>query len=217
MVIIIVLILGGVGTLIYPHVSGWLFDRQTQGQIADFQVGGRYLELKEAFREYNEALALSGQGELSGKSAYSSFPVNPADYGVSEDMVGYIEIPSQDIRLGIYLGAGDENIARGAGIMGYTSAPIGGMDTNAVVASHNVWRGDLRFKRINRLNPGDKVYITNFWEKMTYSVVERRIIKPDDVASVLIRPGRDMVTLMTCDNYGPNGPDRCVVFCEREE
>lgn len=208
-------LLAGVGFLLYPHASKVVFQIKSDKQIQQFEVGTHYQELYDAFSQYNTALATGGQSQLIDEHSYSSFPIDPVNYGVSKEMIGYIDIPSQDIRMGLYLGASKENIERGAGIMGYTSAPIGGPNTNTVIASHNVWNGALRFKNINKLSPGDLVYITNFWETLTYEVIESRIIEPDDVASIYIRPEEDLVTLMTCDNYGADGPDRCVVFCKR--
>lgn len=214
-VLIVILLLAGVAVIAYPHISKMFFDMKSAGQIESFECGEEYLELRSAFESYNKALVDSGQSELTGSDAYSTFPVNSAQYGVEDDMMGYIEVPSQKIKMPIYLGASEDNIKRGAGVMGYTSAPIGGQSTNCVIASHNVWNGALRFKNINQLNPGDVVYLTNLWEKLTYRVVEREIIEPDDVEAVYIREGEDLITLMTCDNYGPDGPDRCVVYCSR--
>lgn len=57
--------------------------------------------------------------------------------------------------------------------------------------------------------------ITNLWETLTYTVSEIRVIEPSDIASVLIQPGRDLMTLLTCHPYGSGGRYRYLVFCER--
>ena len=70
------------------------------------------------------------------------------------------------------------------------------------------------FRDIEALEVGDKIYIENFREKLTYQVTEIRIIEPTDIDQLLIQEGKDMVTLVTCHPYGYNY-QRYVVFCER--
>ena len=66
------------------------------------------------------------------------------------------------------------------------------------------------------MKKGSKVYITNPWETLVYECTSTQVIYPDDVQSILIQPGKDMVTLFTChpDVLG-GGPYRYLVFCER--
>ena len=96
-----------------------------------------------------------------------------------------------------------------------TSIPIGGENTNAVIAGHRGWNGYKYFQDIEQLQAGDLVYIRNIWEELTYRVTEIRIISPDDVAAILIQPGKDMVTLMTCHPPNTGGRYRYLVYCER--
>ena len=54
----------------------------------------------------------------------------------------------------------------------------------------------------------------NFRETLTYTVDELRIIDPSDVEALLIQPGRDLLTLVTCHPLGGNS-QRYVVYCVR--
>ena len=72
------------------------------------------------------------------------------------------------------------------------------------------------FRNIQRLEPGDQVVIENFREVLTYQVVDTEVIMPSEVDKLLIQPGRDMVTLLTCHPYRSN-KQRYVVYCERVE
>lgn len=56
--------------------------------------------------------------------------------------------------------------------------------------------------------------ITNLWETLEYEVVKCIVISPDDLDAVKIRPGRDLVTLVTCHPYTHNY-QRYVVYCAR--
>ena len=108
----------------------------------------------------------------------------------------------------VYLGALDDHLAAGAAVLGNTSAPIGGDNTNCVIAGHRGWRGADYFRYIDRLQAGDTVQVTNLWETLTYTVADIRI---------KIQQGRDLLTLLTCHPYASGGRQRYVVCCERTE
>lgn len=114
-----------------------------------------------------------------------------------------------------YLGANYDNMATGAAVLTQTSIPIGGANTNSVVAGHRGWGGASYFRYIPDLTVGDTVIITNLWETLTYKVVEEKIIDPHEVDEILIVPGKDMVTLLTCHPYASGGRQRYLVYCER--
>ena len=71
-------------------------------------------------------------------------------------------------------------------------------------------------REVEKLTPGDAVYIENFRETLTYTVAETQIIAPTDIEALLIQEGRDLLTLVTCHPLGSNA-QRYVVYCERAE
>ena len=120
-----------------------------------------------------------------------------------------------NLKMPLYLGANEENLANGAAVLSQTSIPIGGIGTNAVIAGHRGWNGYKYFMDIELLGPGDEIAITNLWETLTYQVVEIRIVMPNDVDAIMIRPDRDMITLLTCHPPNTGGQYRYLVYCER--
>ena len=64
---------------------------------------------------------------------------------------------------------------------------------------------------------GDTETITNLWETLTYTVVDIQIIQPHEAEKIMIQPGRDLLTLITCHPYASGGRQRLVVYCERRE
>ena len=122
-----------------------------------------------------------------------------------------------ELTMPVYLGASDGHLAAGATVLGNTSAPIGGVNTNCVIAGHRGWHGSDYFRHIDRLQAGDMVTITNLWETLTYAVVDMKIIQPDQVDKIKIQPGRDLLTLITCHPYASGGRQRLVVYCERRK
>ena len=117
----------------------------------------------------------------------------------------------------IYLGATYDHMAKGAAHLSQTSLPIGGENTNCVIAGHRGWQGAPYFLYLDKIIVGDEVTITNLWETLNYTVCEIRVIEPNDIDAVLIQPGRDMLTLVTCHPYASGGRYRLVVYAERVE
>ena len=120
---------------------------------------------------------------------------------------------AKELDLAAYLGASDAHLAAGAAVLGNTSAPIGGDNTNCVIAGHRGWRGADYFRHIDRLQVGDTVTLTNLWETLTYTVADIQIIQPHEVDKIKIQQGRDLLTLLTCHPYASGGRQRFVVYC----
>lgn len=166
-------------------------------------------------KAYNEAIFREGQESLSNPTAYEESSFYLADYGLESEVFGVLTIPRLSLEMPIYLGASKQNMANGATVMGQTSLPIGGSNTNCVLAGHRGWNGAAYFLYINQLEPGDTVTITNLWETLTYEVVETQIISPNDVDAIHIQPNRELLTLLTCHPPASGGKQRYLVFCER--
>lgn len=179
------------------------------------QLPSEHPQLWLDMKAYNEAIFREGQESLSNPTAYEESSFYLADYGLESEVFGVLFIPRLSLEMPIYLGASKQNMANGAAIMGQTSLPIGGSNTNCVLAGHRGWNGAAYFLYINQLEPGDTVTVTNLWETLTYEVVETRIISPNDVDAIHIQPNRELLTLLTCHPPASGGKQRYLVVCER--
>ena len=166
---------------------------------------------------YNQSIAAQGQSGLSCAYDYQKASFRLADYGLPDEIFGVLSIPAIDLEMPIYLGATEQHMADGAAHLSQTSLPIGGMDTNSVIAGHRGYCGASYFRHLDQLHIGDRVSVTNLWETLTYRVCEIRVIDPSDVEEILIQPGRELLTLLTCHPYASGGRQRYVVYCERSE
>lgn len=184
----------------------------TAEQVVD---APKYADLKSAMEAYNQAIYQQGQSGLSCEYNYQVPSFTLADYGLNSEIFGVISIPAMDLEMPIYLGATNEHMALGAAHMSQTSLPIGGIDTNCVIAGHRGYSGASYFRYIEKLSVGDSVTITNLWESLHYRVSEIKIIDPYDVDEILIQKGRELITLLTCHPYASGGRQRYVVYCER--
>ena len=219
-IIAIILFIVGLGFFAYPIVLREAFDIQVNKAIYQFDQlkttnddNLLYAELRRAMFEYNEKLYLSGQSGLIDQLSYEKPDFLLSDYDIDSDILGYITIPAIDINLPIYNGASTENMAKGAVYLAHTSLPVGGENTNCVIAAHTRYKSIYMFKRITELNVGDKIYITNFWETLVYQVVETKVIDPNDSQNIYIKANRSLITLSTCHPY-PDNYQRYLVYAE---
>ena len=174
-----------------------------------------YPELWADMVRYNETIYTQGQAGLSCEYDYQKPSFRLSDYGLGDEVFGVISIPAMELEMPIFLGATEQHMADGAAHLSQTSLPIGGENTNCVIAGHRGYNGASYFRYIDKLKVGDLVSVTNLWETLTYRVCEIRIIDPHDVTEILIQPGRELLTLLTCHPYASGGRQRYVVYCER--
>ena len=140
---------------------------------------------------------------------------NPADYGAKSDILCYVSVPSKNIRLPVYNGASEENMSKGAVYLAKTSLPVGGNNTNCVIAAHNIFYGVKMFYRISELEPGDKIYITNYWETLEYEVISKEIAERNESRRLFIQPDKELLTLSTCYRPTRQINQRYIVCAQR--
>lgn len=174
-----------------------------------------YVDLWYDMMNYNRDIYLKGQEDLDCEYAYEKPSFKLKDYGLESEIFAVISIPALELEMPIYLGATYQHMADGAALLSQTSIPMGGNNTNAVIAGHRGWGGASYFRYIDKLQPGDEVIITNLWEELHYTVSEIQIIQPNEVEKILIQPGRELITLLTCHPYASGGRQRYLVICER--
>ncbi|MCL2339577.1 MAG: class C sortase [Actinomycetia bacterium] len=211
----------GAAVLLYPTGANLVYNYQVSQQQQAFLAATNQAtarnplldELYDYLLQQNEQLFQSGQAGLVDAFSVETAGVDLSRYGLQDGCIGFVSIPKINITLPIYLGANSENLKRGATQLTQTSYPIGGTNTNAVIAAHRTIVQDM-FRHLDELAPGDEVIITNFREELHYQVVGSRIIEPNDIQKIEIQPGRDMITLISCDPPGSTAR-RIVVYCER--
>lgn len=240
-----ILILVGVGVFLYPNFREWNTNREVNQIVKQFEKDfktdesqldkksetessdkkdikdseneqpTKFTELYQELQDYNKNLVANGQ-QLTDAWSYQQAPIS-LDHMPSKDAtIGYIDIPDMKVKLPLLLGASKDNLSKGAAVLSQTSMPIGGADTNCVIAAHRGWRGSAYFQRIENMKVGSKVYVTNPWETLVYEVTSTKVVNPDDVDVIKLQPGKDMVTLISCHPYVlGGGPYRYIVYCER--
>lgn len=174
-----------------------------------------YAELLEEMCAYNEKIHDEQQALLGSRAALQKTDFQLRDYGRNDEVFAVLNIPKINLDMPVYLGATDQNLANGAAHLSQTSLPIGGENTNCVIAGHRGWNGAYYFRYVPDLRKGDVVTLQNLWETLSYQVVETKIIAPSDVDAIRIQEGRELLTLLTCHPYASGGKQRFLVICER--
>lgn len=208
----------GVCVLLWPVFTGHRLQADTDEAVQSFleeRKPNPYPKLLAALQAYNQRIYAEKQSNLTSLEACEEPAADLTAYGIEDDIIGVLEIPAMDLTMPVYLGASDEHLALGAAVLGSTSAPIGGDNTNCVIAGHRGWRGADYFRHIDRLQVGDTVQLTNLWETLTYTVTGIQVIQPHEAEKIKIQPNRDLLTLLTCHPYASGGRQRYVVVCER--
>lgn len=214
------LAVAGICIILWPVFTGHRLQSSAAAAVQEFlaernEPEQQYPELLADLQAYNQRIYAERQSSLVDLEACEESAIDLTFYGIDDEIIGVLEIPVMELTMPVYLGASNAHLAAGAAVLGNTSAPIGGDNTNSVIAGHRGWKGADYFQHIDRLAVGDEVRITNLWEALTYTVADIQIIQPHEVEKIKIQQGRDLLTLVTCHPYASGGKQRYVVYCER--
>lgn len=222
-IIIVLLFLGGAGLVLYPVVSSWYMGRHQGQVIADYDAEAAKLsqaqmeeELEKA-RRYNESLlgnvVLTDPFNAEGLEEQNTEYEDLLNIG-GDGVMGSVEIPGQDIYLPIYHGTDSVSLEKGAGHLQNSSLPVGGKGIHAVISGHTALPTAELFTDLDQVEKGDVFYIHILKETLAYRVYDIETVLPEQVESLGIVQGRDLVTLVTCTPYGINS-HRLLIHAER--
>ena len=170
--------------------------------------------LRKASVKYNKSL-IDNQGTIN-TSDYTKAALRLSDYGVTNGVFGYISAPAIGMSLPIYLGANNSIMSIGAAHMCNTSLPLDMSDTNCCIAGHTGYRGRVFFDNLRGMSVGDTVTVKNYWQKISYTVIDTKIVTEKQSGDFYIKKGKRLLTLMTCVSNSKGGFDRFLVICEKK-
>lgn len=200
-VICILLILIGVGIILYPSISQYLYQKNSSKAIASYDDSVRKMKeekqllMIEEARRYNEELYSTGK---MPEEYWGVLNVN------GTGMMGYIMIPKLDKTIPVYHGTAEYTLQSGIGHLEDSSLPVGGENTHAVLTGHTgLSKADL-FSDIEKLENDDIFLIKILDNTYAYKVNQILTVLPEQVNEIKIVEGKDYVTLITCTPYGIN-------------
>lgn len=136
--------------------------------------------------------------------------------GARTGAVGWVEIPEAGVMLPLYLGTDVDTLAAGVGHLEGSSLPVGGAGTQCVLTGHSGMATSRMFDGIRNLKKGDLIALHVLGEELVYEVYGSEVVWPEEVSSLRVQPGADLVTLVTCTPYGVND-HRLLVHARRTD
>lgn len=213
----IVTLIAGLSLLAAPVIADRISAKQADDQI------DQYASVTASYDEQAEQKALENAVAYNNRLAgiEDGFPVQdilPYEQQISsgDGAFAWIEIPELAEKLPIYHGTAEKDLEAGVGHLEWTSLPVGGENTHAVLTGHSGMPGSRMFDDIDKLKPGDVFIIHVLHESLAYKVTSTEVVWPDDVDSLYVQDGKDLCTLVTCTPYGIND-HRLFVHAERTE
>lgn len=210
--ILILITLIALGFLLYPSFSNYINNKFAVSTISDYTEKINNVKDEEVddliknINKYNYDL-FNGTAENQ----------LPDCLNIHEgDVLGYIEIPSINIKLPIYYGTSVDILKKGVGVLDGTSLPVGGENTHSVLSAHTGLANQKLFTDIDKLKDGDVFYLHILKKDFAYKVNQIKVVHPDEIDELKISDDKDYVTLLTCYPYGIN-TERLLVRGERTD
>lgn len=208
--ILILITLIALGFLLYPSFSNYINNKFAVSTISDYTEKINNVKDEEVddliknINKYNY--------DLFNGTAENQLPDCLNIY--EGDVLGYIEIPSINIKLPIYYVTSVDILKKGVGVLEGTSLPVGGENTHSVLSAHTGLANQKLFTDIDKLKDGDVFYLHILKKDLAYKVNQIKVVHPDEIDDLKISEGNDYVTLLTCYPYGIN-TERLLVRGER--
>lgn len=207
-ILLIFILIAGLSLLLYPSFSDY-WNSRTQSQVVASYVDSvahmdddKYAEIWNEAKEYNRAL-------LDRDNSFLLSPEARQQYNRILDIAGngimaYVDIPAIDVFLPIYHGTDETILQVAIGHLDWTSLPVGGESTHCVISGHRGLPSARLFTDLDELAVGDVFMLNVLDETLTYEIDQIKIVLPHETTDLLIVPGEDHCTLVTCTPYGVN-------------
>ncbi len=206
-IVLVIILLAGVGILLYPSVSDWWNSMHATRAIAGYvtaveDMSGQEKEaILEEARAYNTRLPNGVNFTLTEeqRAEYNSL-LDITGTGI----MGYVQISAIGVNLPIYHSVDESVLQIAIGHIPGSSLPVGGERTHAILSGHRGLPSAKLFSDLDQMVEGDTFTVNIMDQTTTYMVDQIRIVLPEETDELAIRDGRDYCTLVTCTPYGIN-------------
>lgn len=201
--------------MFYPWISNFVNQHQADITVDNYKKKEKSLseeqkeEMWKKAQMYNADLA-QNQVELTdpfveSKSAIKSGLIYNNLLNIDKSgMMCYLEIPCINVNLPVFHGTAASTLERGIGHLEGSSLPVGGKSTHAVLTGHTGLNNAKLFTDLTEVKEGDLFFLHTLGKDLAYRVIETEVVLPEETQDLLIRKGKDLVTLITCTPYGVN-------------
>ena len=196
--------------LLYPVISDtWNRYRNEQiitsyNEYVEDVIDEKAEKLYKEALDYNKKYSYDGMGVVTDEQYQKDKEYESILNPMKNNMMGYIEIPSIDVKEPIYHYADDDILEKGVGHIYTSSLPIGGKTTHSVLTGHRGLPTQKFFSDLDKLEKESKFYIHILGHTHAYEIYKIETVLPNEVSSLVVEEGRDDITLVTCTPYGIN-------------
>ena len=190
--------------LMYPTVSRLYYRVESTQQVSNFDSEKSKLSDEEVKRRmdlaqaFNDSLVNSVSEDPYAKERHNKGRAEYARMLELHEQIGHIQIPSIDVDIPIRAGTSEDVLQVAAGHLEGTSLPIGGNSTHTVITAHSGLPTAKLFSDLKNVKLGERFYIHNLKETIAYEVDQILVVEPSNFSDLLIVPGHDYATLLTC-------------------
>lgn len=206
-IIFTIMLFVGLSVMLYPIISNWWNSRVQSRVIANYEMAVNDMDDGEAEAMIAEAVDYNSKIARL-ESPFTNYEQVAGYYDILDisgtGIMGYISIPSIQVEIPIYHGTSKSVLNVAAGHLEGSTIPVGGPTTHSVISAHRGLPSAKLFTDLDRLVVGDIFTINILGEVYTYEVEEIHIVLPHEMDKLLVVPGEDIVTLMTCTPYAVN-------------
>lgn len=220
-IILVLILLVGAGIAGYPAFSEYWNSMHQSRAIMGYaervaELGNEeYKEIWDAALDYNRRLSESANPWKMSDEDMDDYERQLNVDGTGN--MGFISIPKIDVNLPVYHGTSDAVLQTSIGHIDGTSLPAGSVHPNpeedfdevefgshSVLSGHRGLPSAKLFSDLDAVEEGDVFYLTILDQTLTYRVDQIKVIVPEDSSDLVVFPGKDYCTLMTCTPYGIN-------------
>lgn len=213
-IIMCILIIVGLSMMAYPVISSFLNQMHSSKVIDGYKKNVKNMsevkkqEMLKAAHAYNAKLSQSKivmSDPFDEEAIRSTTKMYKETLSVDDSgLMAFLDIPCINVHLPIYHGVSEKVLAHAVGHLEGTSLPVGGKGTHTVLSAHTALAQARLFTDLDEMKKGDLFQIHVLDTTLTYKVYSIEVITPDQISSLVISPGKDLCTLVTCTPYGIN-------------
>jgi sortase A len=201
----VILLADAAVTLVWQEPVSAVYAHFRQGELAD-----QLQELEEAPLEPAEERALEKISDPRRKLAFRARALGRRlEPG---DAMGRIEMPAIGVSEVFVEGTEANDLRAGPGH--YAETPLPGERGTVAIAGHRTTYG-APFRRVDQLDPGDRIDLRMPYGRFVYRVERTRIVEPTET-SVIDRVGHNRLVLSACHPLY-SAAQRIIVFARQEQ
>jgi sortase A len=181
-----ILIAAGLCTMVYPKAKSMYYSYQEKQLLKDWESSDENSVIQQSYQQLDDAFSDNSEPKRTPAS----------EKKMKNGIIAKLEINKIDLTIPIMEGASQANLKVAAGHLKGTS-PVGEAG-NSAVAAHRSYTYGKQFNRLPEVEVGDTIHVITKDKKLTYRIIDKLIVKPNDLSVLKKNSSESILTLITC-------------------